>query len=207
MTVPSIKGLAIVSIVDDVKRLVQEGRISEAQLEAALEPADLRILGQAVQASQWYPTASYARLGALLDEVEGGGRADYFVGRGARAAERLFAAGVYSQLERVDRRAAEREGGSPLTGHDIRVTLSLWKAMFNFTAWDYAADPENPRAFTVQVTSADEFPEVLRLAAQGFLEYGFSRLAKAPIAVTSARPDRDRIVYSFREGGEPASTD
>ena len=33
-------------------------------------------------------------LGAVLDDLEGGGRPEYFMDRGARAAERLFAAGL-----------------------------------------------------------------------------------------------------------------
>lgn len=202
MTQPSIKGLAMVSLVDDVKRLVASGQISEAQLETELEPSDLKILGKEVQAGLWYPTESYARMGALLEKVEGAGRADYFVERGARAAERLFAAGVYSQLERIDRRAAELEGGSALTKKDIKLTLSLWNAMFNFTTWSYEPNAEDAHAFTVEVTSAAGFPEVLRLAAQGFLEYGFSRLASEPVAVRSERPHRDLIRYLFQRGGE-----
>jgi hypothetical protein len=200
MTQPSIKGMAIVSLVDDVNRLVASGLISAAQLEAALEPIDLKILGEVVQPGLWYPTESYARMGALLEKVEGAGRADYFVERGARAAERLFAAGVYSQLERIDRRAGELEEGSALTKKDIKVTLSLWRAMFNFTSWSYEPDPEDPHAFTIEVTEAAGLPEVLRLAAQGFLEYGFSRLANAPIEVGSERPRPDQIRYLFRRG-------
>ena len=34
-------------------------------------------------------------------------------------------------------------------------------------------------------------------AAQGFLEYGFSRLAKSPVSVSGERPSADQIVYSF----------
>ncbi len=197
MTRPSIKGLAIVSLVDDVNRLVASGHIGEAQLEAALEPIDLKILGEVVQTGLWYPTESYARMGALLEKVEGAGRADYFIERGARAAERLFAAGVYSQLERIDRRAVELEGGSALTKNDIKLTLSLWNAMFNFTSWSYQPDPKDPLAFNCLVTGATALPEPLRLAAQGFLEYGFSRLAKSNISVTMESQGEDQITYHF----------
>ncbi len=204
MTVPSIKGLAIVSLVDDMNRLVDEGRISQGQLESTLEPHDLQILGEAVQAGLWYPTECYARMGALLEKVEGAGRSGYFIERGARAAERLFAAGVYSQLERVDRRATELEHGSALTRHDIKMTLSLWNAMFNYTTWEYVPNPDDPHTFDIDVTAAAEFPEVLRLAAQGFLEFGFSRLAQSPMRVTSDRPGADTIRYSFVGGARTA---
>jgi hypothetical protein len=193
--------MAFSSIVSDVKRLVEEGRIGEDFLEARLEAEDLRILEEKVQPGMWYPTASYGRLGGILDEIEGGGRPEYFIGRGARAAERLFAAGVYSQLERIEERAAQLDGPGALTRLDIRLTLSLWNAMFNFTTWSYEPDPGDPNAFICEVSGAADFPDVLRWAAQGFLEYGFSRLAGAAVSVSSERPDRDKIIYSFEVGG------
>jgi hypothetical protein len=162
MNTPSIKGLAFASIVADVKKLAEEGRIGEQDLEARLEPEDLRILSQEVQPGLWYPTASYGRLAAILSELEGGGRPRYFIERGARAAERLFAAGVYSQL-----------------------------------AWSYEPDPEDPLAFNCLVSGAAALPEPLRLAAQGFLEYGFSRLSKSNISVTMERRGEDQIIYHF----------
>jgi hypothetical protein len=203
MTTPSIKGIAFSSIVADVVRLVEEGRIDKDELAVRLEAEDLRFMDEKVQPGKWYPTASYARFGAVLDRIEGRGRPAYFIERGARAAERLFAAGVYSQLERADRRAAEIEGESSLTRLDIRVTLSLWNAMFNFTTWEYQPDPNDLNTFTCEVSGATGFPEVLRLAAQGFLEYGFSRLAGSPVAVASERTGEDQIVYSFDLNAEP----
>ena len=117
--------------------------------------------------------------------------------RGARAAERLFAAGLYSQLDRIDERAAEIDEESSLSRLDIKLTLSLWNAMFSFTEWTYEPDPDEPNAFTCVVDGATGFPEVLRLAAQGFLKYGFSRLAHSPVSVESKRPTKGQIIYSF----------
>ncbi len=197
MNTPSIKGLAFASIVADVKKLAEEGRIGEQELEARLEAEDLRILAEEVQPGLWYPTACYGRLAAILSELEAGGRPRYFIERGARAAERLFAAGIYSQLTRVDQRAAELDGAGSLTRYDIRATLSLWNAMFNFTSWSYQPDPEDPLAFNCLVTGATALPEPLRLAAQGFLEYGFSRLAKSDVSVTMESRDEGQIIYHF----------
>ncbi len=197
MTPPSIKGIAFSSIVADVVRLLEEGRIDRDALTVQLEAEDLRIMDEKIQPGLWYPTASYARFGAVLDQIEGGGQPSYFIGRGARAAERLFAAGVYSQLERADKRAAEIESEGALTRLDIRLTLSLWNAMFSFTTWSYEPDSSDTNTFTCNVGGASDFPEVLRLAAQGFLEYGFSRLAGSPVTVASERTGEDEIVYSF----------
>lgn len=50
-----IKGTAIQSLVADVNRVVQEGRIRPDELEACLQREDLEILGQKVLAALWYP--------------------------------------------------------------------------------------------------------------------------------------------------------
>ena len=68
---PGIKGTAIESLVVDVNRLVQEGRLRPEELEARLQPEDLEILGQKVLAALWYPLGTYERLTQLMLKVEG----------------------------------------------------------------------------------------------------------------------------------------
>src|SRR5262245_53084124 len=100
VAVPSIKGSAFLSVVEDLKGLVASGRIRRPELEIRLRASDLRILDDKVLPGLWYPLDTYRRLTEILLEIEGGGKPEYVVRRGARAAERLFAAGLYLQLER-----------------------------------------------------------------------------------------------------------
>ena len=197
MGVPSIKGTAFQSVADDVQALVAAGRLAPAELEARLPAEDLRILEEKVLPGIWYPLATYRRLTELLIAVEGGGRPDYVVQRGARAAERLFAAGLYLQLERGDEIGAQKRArGEGWTEREGNLVSSLAGAIFNVSRWRFTVDSE--AVHRIEVSEAEELPEVSRLAAQGFVEYTASRLAGGPVRVSSERLGRGRIVFTLR---------
>jgi len=200
MTTPSIKGTAFAAVVDDLRGLIEAGRLSRASLEARLEAEDLRILDARISPGLWYPLASYARLCAVLVEVEGRGRPEAYVAqRGARAAERLFAAGLYLQLERGEELGAQkRERGEGWTAVEGNLVTSLAGAIFNVSRWRFEVDPDDERVHRILVSEAAELPEVSRLAAQGFVEYTATRLSGVALRVESERVARDRIVFTLR---------
>jgi hypothetical protein len=196
---PAIKGSAFQSVVEDVQRLLQEGHLSREVLEVRLDPSDLPYLDDKVLPAFWYPIETYRRLSELLMEIEGGGRPEYVVRRGARAAERLFTLGIYQQLRRGEKIAEEiRSAGSAWTQQDGAIMASLAGAIFNFTSWRFVADPEQRGAHRIEVSDAAGLPEVARFAAQGFIEYVSTRLAQAHVRVTSERPAPDRVVFQLR---------
>jgi len=198
-TTPSIKGSAFAAVVEDLRALVESGRVSRDALEVRLEAEDLRILDAKVSPGLWYPLASYARLCAVLVEAEGNGRPEYVVARGARAAERLFAAGLYLQLERGQAMGErKRERGEGWTAIEGNLVTSLAGAIFNVSRWRFEVDPDDPRLHRIEVSEAAALPEVSRLAAQGFVEYTATRLAGVPMRVESERIGRDRIVFRLR---------
>ena len=200
MAVPSIKGTAFQSVVEDLCRLREAGRLSEDALEARLEAEDLRLLDAKVLPGLWYPLASYGRLTELLMELEGGGRVEYVVARGARAAERLFAAGLYQQLVRGDAIGASKRAKSERwTEHEANLMTSLAGAIFSVSRWRYVTDPAVPGTSRIEVSEAEALPEVSRWAAQGFIEYTSSRLSGVTTRVTSERPSPDRIVFTLRQ--------
>ncbi|TFG98605.1 MAG: hypothetical protein E4H11_00185 [Myxococcales bacterium] len=199
MPVPSIKGTAIQGVVDDLQQLIAAGRITRDRLEARLDAEDLRILDDKLLPGMWYPLSSYRRLTEALIEIDGGGRRDYVVRRGARAAERLFAAGLYLQLERGEEIGAEkRKRGEGWTEREGNLVASLAGAIFNVSRWRFRVDADDPAIHHIEVAEAEELPEVSRLAAQGFIEYTATRLSAAPVRVTSERVGRDRIVFTLR---------
>ena len=204
MAVPSIKGTAFQSVVDDLRGLIDAGRLPRAELEVRLEAEDLRLLEEKVLPGLWYPLTSYRRLTELLMRIEGGGRIDYVVARGARAAERLFAGGLYQQLVRGDEIGASKRAKSERwTEHEANLMTSLASAIFNVSRWRFVADPAAPGTSRIEVSEAKALPEVSRWAAQGFVEYTSSRLAGVPTRVTSERPDPDRIVFTLRQKTAP----
>lgn len=195
MTEPSIKGIALHSVIEDVRRLRDEGRIPETLLETRLEQKELEWIDQKVQPALWYPIDGYARLSQLLLEVEGRGDPGYIVRRGEAAAARLFDTGIYVQLQHGEQRGEEaRSGGRAFNEHDGRMMTTLSGSMFNFTRWSYRVEGDET---IIEVTDAAAFPEVSRLAAQGLISYIASRVRGQPTPVKSTRPDRDRVVFRF----------
>ena len=198
MTVPSIKGSAMSSLVEDVQRLVDEGRIAEELLAAGLAPEDFQILDEKVQAALWYPIESYRRLTELLLEIEGQGDPSYVIHRGELAGRRLFDSGIYVQLQHGEEKAlAARRGEGSFRERDGRLMVSLSGAMFNFASWSYRVEGHES---VIEITDAADFPEVSRWAVQGFLQYTTSRLRGVPVVVESERPAPDRVVYRFDRG-------
>lgn len=191
-----IKGTAFESVVTDVRRLVEAGGISRDALEVRLTKDDLVLLEEKLLATSWYPIETYRRLSELLMEMEGDGRPEYIVRRGARAAERLFP--IYQQLRRGEEMGSQiRESGKRWTRSDGALMASLAGAIFNFSKWRFTAD-ENQLINRIEVTEAEPLPEVARWAAQGFIEYTASRVTGSPMQVTSERVGAGRVVFTLR---------
>ena len=190
MAAGSIKGSGFESVVADVVRLLEEGRFSRAQLNRRLAPHDLAYLDHTIMPSLWYPLDSYARLVAVLVHEEGGGDAAYVVRRGRRAAERLYKAGLYRQLDATLERWGETFG--PLME-------SLGVAMFQGTHWtvEHRGADSKDASFHIEVLIPEDFPECARLSSQGFIEYlgGRARAGDAPVHCTSSRPEPTRMIF------------
>lgn len=198
---PAIKGAAFQAVVTDVQALLEAGRVTREVLEARLEAEDVRVLEEKVIPSSWYPIETYRRLTELLLAVEGGGRPQYVVERGARAAERLFRAGLYHQLRFGDERALLlKRGGDTWTQHDGALMATLAGAIFNFSRWRFEVIDVKRRAYRVVASEASALPEVARLAAQGFIQYISTRLTGAPARVTSGRTGAGEVVFTIERG-------
>jgi hypothetical protein len=201
MPVPSIKGSAFETVVRDVVRLLESGKLPREVADARLEADDLHLIEDKILPELWYPLASYTRLTELLLEFEGARDTKYLIARGARAAERLFDAGLYQQMQRGEELgAAKRERGETWSEFDGNLMTSLAGAIFNVSRWRYRRHPEDVHVSRIEVTGARELPEVARWAAQGFIEYMATRMSGQPVQMTSERPAPDRIVYTLRMG-------
>jgi hypothetical protein len=199
MAAPSIKGSAFQSVVHDLTRLIQAGKIARETAEARLEAEDLLLLDDKILPGLWYALASYRRMSELLWEVEGMRDPAYLMARGARSAERLFEAGLYQQMQRGEELgAAKRERGEAWSEFDGNLMTSLAGSIFNVSRWRYRRHPEDVNVNRIEVTGARDLPEVARWAAQGFIEYMASRMTGVNVLVTSERPAPERIVYTLR---------
>ena len=187
---PSVKGVALQSVTEDVHRLRQEKQITQADIEARLKPDELRHLDEMTVPGLWYPITLYAGLLELLRDVEGRGNDQYLVERGIRAAERLMQVGAYRHFLQSAARWGERAG---------EAMIQLASAFYNFTVWTLGHD-EGRDAYTLEVSGAQDFPNAARFTAQGFVQVLFSHMGGKPVRVTSRRTGPDRLVYAITQG-------
>ena len=184
--VPSIKATGFQSASDDLARLIQAGHIGRRQVEARLEPDDLRYLDKQLAATTWVPIAIYARVIEILVELEANGRPEaYLHGRGVRSGERLHKAGLYRQFQASTETWGDRVG---------KIVTTMATVLYNFTRWNFEAGAEHG-LFTITLDDAVDFPEVSRFATQGFIEYTSRVITGGKERVRSERPTPDRIIY------------
>ena len=184
-----VKGTAIESVIADVNRLVDEGRLSRDALEARLPAGDLQLLETKIVPALWYPYGSYGRLMELLFEVEGRRRTEYLVERGRRAADRVRATGLYAQLKGNWSNWGDRVG---------TILATLGPAMYKDTQWRISIHgvAEGAMSFRLEVDCPAEFPDVCRWPTQGFIEYVARMYAgDVRLRMTSERVSAERMVF------------
>ena len=187
MTIPSIKGTAYLSAHADVNALVARGAIPRDALEVALEAEDLRLLGEKVMPSAWYPIASYHRLlQVLCDKEAKGDVTGYLIARGEKAGERIAGTGIYQQLDTNVETLGVRTG---------RIVVTVAGLIYNFTRWQFEREGATVGHFSIRVEEATDFPEAARFTTQGFIQYTSTRIVGRPMVATSERPLPSRILF------------
>ncbi len=188
--VPSIKATLFQFASDDIAKLLESGRLSRGELEQRLPREDLLYLGKQLAASSWVPMATYERVSTIAIDLEcGGERDEYLRQAGLRAAVRLHKLGLYHQFE------ASPEKWGLAVG---RILVTLATVSYNFTHWVFEEGDEQI-AFRVILDEARDFPDILRVANEGFIAYFARHVLRLPKAdVTSERVTPDRIVYTAR---------
>lgn len=184
-----VKGTAIESVIADVNRLLEEGRLSRDALDARLPAADLQLLETKISPALWYPFASYGRLMELLFEVEGRRSTEYLIERGRRAADRVRATGIYAQLKGNWSNWGDRVG---------TILATLGPAMYKDTQWRITMNGVAERAvtFRLDVDCPAEFPDICRWPTQGFIEYMARMYAgDNKVRMKSERASPERMVF------------
>ncbi len=188
--VPSIKATLFQFAADDVARLLASGRLTRVELERRLAKEDLPYLGKQLAVTSWVPIATYVRVSTIAIELEcPGSREEYLREAGLRAAAKLHKMGLYMQFEV----SADRWG--PSVG---RILVTLAAVSYNFTHWTFEeGDDDVP--FRIIIERARDFPEMLRIANEGFITYLARNVLRQPKAtVTSERVSNNRIIFTAR---------
>ncbi len=196
---PSIKGVLMAKLVDDLLALMERSEADRGRLEAQLSASTLELVDAKVEIGKWYPIEQYTELTEFLWREEGSSRAEYLHQRGENALKRLMEAGLYQQFEylkREDGAFRTRPSRADLL-RSCRLVGSIMGALLNFgeQTWDW--DPKDSDIMLHQVRQAADYPEVLRYMQEGVLTY-LVRLARpdAP-AVTSKRLTPDHLVFAY----------
>ncbi|HVP27531.1 MAG TPA: hypothetical protein VMW35_00045 [Myxococcota bacterium] len=200
MSGPETKGILLVSVVQDVLRLEQEGRISRADLLAELGP-DARKLVEAgtVSVVSWYPPDVYRDLARVLMRIEGRGPRDmaYLWRRGEKAGKRLVESGLYQQIDYMKRSGeAWRTQRVPKEDFErgVRLIASMQAALTRGSVWTVEHDPDHPDRIMIMWDRVTGLSEESAQATGGILT-GITSQGGAPFAWIYERPSRDRILY------------
>lgn len=180
-----IKGSAMESVVADLHRLVETGKLSRDELEARLTSEDLTHLGRKVVGALWYPLDVWGRLTQVLLDVEGHGEPAYLVERGRSAAGRLKASGVYAQLQGAREDWGERAG--PLLA-------TLGPAMYKDSKWAFHRG-ETPQHFRVVAEVPEGFPRIGIHPIQGFIDYIANDHSQLGVRMRARRESPTRLVF------------
>jgi hypothetical protein len=169
---PSIKGASISSLIEDVAKQRDSGRIPRELLEERLTEADRELLDRPVNVASWYDIHSYRRMAELLCETEGR-REDLMRERGAAAAKRLAAAGLYQQMETASRidetRQLDESARFEAYGRRLKLIATLSGAILNFGEFRVVIDPDSPDRYCIEVHDAADMPELLAHTSEGFI--------------------------------------
>jgi hypothetical protein len=172
MANPSIKGSSIQSLVEDLAKLRDNGRLPPELLEERLSPEDREMLDRPVNVAVWYDIHSYRRMAELICEVEGR-REDLLRERGAAAARRLAAAGLYQQMESVTRMheylELDDEARFKAYGQGLKLIATLSGSILNFATFEVVVDPDHPDRYCMEVHNFEEIPDVLAHTSEGFI--------------------------------------
>ncbi len=195
---PCIKGSSISSLVEDLAKLRDAGSISEVLLEQHLTADDRALLDRGANLAGWYDVHSYRRLAELLCEVEGR-RDDLLRERGAAAARRLAAAGIYQQMESVTRlkdvQQLDADARFQAYGRTLRLVATLSGSILNFGTWVVKPDPDHPDdRYCIEIQGGDAMPDVLAITTEGFVN------AMAELGTSGATGRSDTWKLERRQG-------
>lgn len=195
----AIKGSAFSKVVEDVSKLLARQALSRSEAVRWLVPEDFALLEKGVVISSWYDIRSYVRLTELLLEVEGHGNPEYLRERGRRTAQRLLEQGLYAQLEYLQRTETSKVDGEiarfEAFGRDLRLLTTLSASMFNFSKWAARTDPDHARRYLIEVSEAQDYPEVLCWTSDGFVNQMAIQHRQGGDLWSWERVRADRIVF------------
>ena len=185
------KGAIVVGAVASLRRLRRGGRITNDQLAARLSAGALALLEQKIEVARWYPIALFGELVDCEWDLVAQRDPDHARRAGAHSAEVQTQSGRYQQLDFAKRARVDSIGAILLMA---KLVASLTATFYNFLDTNVGIDPEDPGRLQIVFANADEFPEALRYATEGFMSR-INELQGSTLPWRSERAAASRIVF------------
>lgn len=182
---PSVRGWIFGPTLVELEQLVESGEARLDELSAALESADLALVGQKLEPDSWYPVASLGRIAAFLDRRCGRRRREDVIEQGRRRFAAVSGSGEYLEL------APRVEDWGGRFGF---FALTVWSSLYNFMRWRLE-DASRPGVYVVHVREASALPEPERLRLQGFIEAHTAYATGGPAQVSAERPATSELHF------------
>jgi hypothetical protein len=171
---PCIKGSTIADLFEDLKKLIDAGEISQADVDRHLHEEDRKLLDGPIATGSWYSVQSQARALELMRDTVGGGHNRLLVERGKRKGEKLMEAGLYQQMEYAGRAevmsAKSPEERYAAFGRDLKLLITLSGSILNFSRWTVVPDPDRAGRYLLEITEAEAYPEALIHSTEGLID-------------------------------------
>ncbi len=200
----SVKGLLLGGVVVNIRRLLEDERISQDDLYARMGPDAIRVFEEKIEPIRWYPIEAYRDLVDLMWEVAGDRDPDFMREKGRRWAAKVYDKGSYQQLEYAD--AAPRLESGEQAVRQGRLIGSLIGAFWSFIEPEVDLDPDSEAMLRMTFRNAAEFPEANRYTIEGFLNHMVER-GKGNHVSSSERPTPDLVVFRLPLGLNPNESD
>ena len=192
-TIPSIKGSLLQMLVWQIEELLDAGSLTRSEFESLLEPGDLAVLDFPIVASGWYPVGTHNRLAEILLEYRWQGRVEDMRAQALEVGEEFISHKAYAGYLQQAARQEERAG---------EIITDLSRLVFNFSRWHFIGSLHE--SWRIEVREAAAFSDAVLILFEAFFEQVFSSLLDAPVAVSSHRPEPDRIVFHGKCGDAPS---
>ena len=205
MKTPSIKGLAITALVDDVRSYRDRSPDCQREVEARVNSAGLAILEEKTDPFKWYPIAGYQSLTQFLWETEGNRSIEYLRDRGAGSAQRVLALGKYQQISFLRERYSPEDHAA--FASELRLVVSLQATFFNFTTWDVTQDPDHENRLQIEISDALDFPDELCHTTAGFVTRLGDEVRSGGLQWNPERPRRELIILRMDRASKMGDAD
>jgi hypothetical protein len=191
---PSVKGSLVLGAVVTVRRHRTQGRISADQLAARLGGAALELVDQKIDIGRWYPVKVFTELLDLDWEVGSGRDPEYMRRQGEQAADRLFASGIYQQLNYAER--ADRVGTAKGVKRQATLITTITGTLYNFLRFEVRLREERGDALEIVFSNAALFSEALRHSTEGFMNQINQRQGSS-LRWSSRRAPADVVTFTL----------